>query len=470
MLTWSKHRTRVPAALVLLLFCKYFWTLVVFDAPLGYDAGIYRYLFLTHSKGFPPFVLGPIEPWARGHPLGLFFFSTMLLRLGVPVSLLLGWMWNLMAVLLLCALAFVWQRERGGSTALWVLAAAILSQAVFDGFTAMYWKTFLAMFFMVLAFDALHRHSHVGYLWGLLTVVTHHQTGLLFGLAAGTWFLLERERLREHARWMFAVLLLVAVTGVLWYLPVWQQAVADHLPALFGSLTNAPSGSFPDLSEYLRFEWILYGFGVLGLAGDLRAKRWDLWQLSVLWSAVFVLCRLFFYRRFTLQLEFFLLPYMALGAAWAWQRYSNRNCHKVLIALLVLQVLLSFAAMRDTDPPLLDRATLNRVTRMGNRLPQGAYVLALEDEGAMMLRGWLPDQRVEGPGLFGMPWGYGQWEALFLGTPQQRRTLLRSLPSGTVLFTGPRFALYYGQVAHAFVTDPCLARGEEEYFYTIACP
>src|SRR5690242_15865719 len=81
----------ICVGLIILLTIKFLWPLFQYHIPLGYDAGIYRYLFVRHAQGFPPFWLGPIDPWAKGHPLGLFFFSTILMRIGVPVDWLIGW-------------------------------------------------------------------------------------------------------------------------------------------------------------------------------------------------------------------------------------------------------------------------------------------------------------------------------------------------------------------------------------------
>ena len=92
----------LSAGLLLLLLLRYFQTYFQYDFPLGYDAGIYRYLFLKHGAAFPPFVLGDVAPWARGHPLGLFFFTTILMKLGVPADWLVGWIWNLVPVVLVC--------------------------------------------------------------------------------------------------------------------------------------------------------------------------------------------------------------------------------------------------------------------------------------------------------------------------------------------------------------------------------
>src|SRR3989344_4303219 len=125
--------------LILLLLDKFLWPLFLYRIPLGFDVGIYRYLFLQHAEGFPPFIIAPMDVWALGHPLGLFFFSTLLMKLGVPVEWLLGWIWNLVPVVLAAVLAWVTGKREGRAIGVLTLLMALLSIAYFDGFAMMYW-------------------------------------------------------------------------------------------------------------------------------------------------------------------------------------------------------------------------------------------------------------------------------------------------------------------------------------------
>lgn len=92
MRTYLKSPQILLIVLGMIVLCaKYAWSVFAFPGvPFGYDAGIYRYLFLAHAQGFPPFILAPMAEWAQSHPLGLFFFSSIALKLGLPVDWLLG--------------------------------------------------------------------------------------------------------------------------------------------------------------------------------------------------------------------------------------------------------------------------------------------------------------------------------------------------------------------------------------------
>jgi len=470
----------VVLALTLALLAKFFWTLIVYDVPLGYDPGFYRYLFVRHADAFPPFVLAELDPWARGHPLGLFFFTTILLRLGLPVDWLLGWIWNLFPVLVALSLAWVIGRREGKWTGVCVLIAALLSVAYFDGFAAMYWKTYASLFWLVWTVHALERRSWWSVPLGILTVATHHQTGFLFGLMLISWLVLplipvsrstQKTIVGRLSKRDFLVVggigLLIFAIGLLWYLPVWQDAVLVHLPALLQNDGSA-SGSFPPASFYLRTSGILLLLGAVGWVRSVQRERWTLWQLGVLWSFLFVALRLFFYRRFFLQLDFFLLPFAAAAMVEIWHRFTRINFRLLLAVLIVVQGLVMQQVML-TRVPLVDAGTFNAAIELADIVPREGFVLGLENESVVVLRGWLPDHHVGGPGLFEVFWSQQQWESFLLGTHEDRVFLLSPLPQPTYLFVSALFLSYYGPFADDFLGDPCFEPTDNTHVYRVTC-
>jgi hypothetical protein len=463
----------VFAGLIVLLLLKYLWPLLAYDVPLGYDAGIYRYLFLQHAKGFPPFLLGPLEPWARGHPLGLFFFSTLLLRVGVPVDWLIGWIWNLMPVLLALTLAWVMARCDGKTRGLIILLLAILSVAQFAGFLAMYWKTFVSLVFCTFTFHFLERRSRWAILLGMFTVAVHQQTGLLLGLTILTLFVnacFKKGRISfdPEAQYFFWTGAAVAVLGVAWYIPVFDQAVLIHLQALFSSFgsavgngitVDAGGGSFPEPQFFLLFEGPILLFGAAGFIESLRKEKGSPWQIALLWSLLFIVLRLFFYRRFFLQFEFFLLPFAALGITKLWNARAQWARAAVMILLLAQAALTlkSISPRTSTlaaEPPI-DASLFHSIEGLRKRIPANALVLALEPDTAPWLLGWLPEQHVVSPGVFTSLWSKEEWELFLLGNYADRQQLLRNISGPVYIFASPLFYDYYGTYGKTFAADPC---------------
>ncbi len=470
----------IVSALVVALLIKYAWPLFTFDLPLGYDTGFYRYLFLRHAEGFPPFWITDLEPWARAHPLGLFFFSTIFLKLGIPVDWLIGWIWNLFAVVLLCLLSWTAGKRFGRDAGLWTLVACVLSVSTFDGFAAMYWKTFASLLWCVLAFSALERRSWMTVPFGILTVATHSQTGLLFGLVLLSYLILPfipwvrpskpvtigRIRLFDVAIVLGGGLLILCI-GLLMYLPVWTEAVAQILPMLLGQ-TEVSSGSFPASSFYLYYEGGILLAGVLGLILNVRTERWTPWQLAVLWSFLFVAARLLFYRRFFLQLEFFLLPFAGIGLATLWKQLRTRDLHMALVVLLIVQLL----AMRQAivrHGPMVDAETFAGIRQAREFTDTRTMILAIENDTPVMLRGWYADRRVGGPGLFDAPWTREQWGSFLTGTHEHRVEFLQQVEGPIVLFVSPLARSFYGPTLTQLLSDSCFESIPDTMLYRVIC-
>lgn len=456
-----------------LLFLKFFWPFFQFDLPLGYDAGIYRYLFLRYGEALPPFMFPDLPPWAAEHPPGLFLFSSLFLRLGIPVDWLLGWMWNLVPIILAACASVIAGRKWGRGVAIVTLFLFTLAPAYYDGFAAMYWKTFAALLWMVLSFSFLERRQwFLGGLFAFLTLITHQQTGLLFALATFSWLLLSLGSSWfpggvTPRRVLQCVVGGSAILGfsALFYGRLFDDVVGRLLPLLLQG-SSAPAGNFPSPDFYLRFSWPLLLLGFVGVFRDLRRGRWTLWQLTLLWSFLFIALRLIFYRRFMLQFEFFLLPFAASALVLLWQKFPSLLVRGSVVVLLLMQSVLSLQVMTQRIPPVSAEVFV-AAQSLPVFLPDRALVLTLEPTTTPLLRGWLPAHRIGGPGLFDSSWSEEEWETFLLGEPAERLALLRSLPGPVFLFASPEVHSLYGADAERFLADPCFEKMEAEFVYRV---
>lgn len=400
----------------------------------------------------------------------------------MPVDWLVGWIWNLFPVVLAGTFAAVISNRYGRFIGMCTLIAALLSVAYFDGFAAMYWKTFASLFWCVLAFRAFERRSWLGIPFGILGVATHHQTGLLFGLVFLSWIILAALPFTQSTQTTFlsgkklsprlvfmtvgagAVILII---GILAYLPIWRDAVLTNLPALLGQ-TEAASGNFPPPLFYVQTEGILLLLGAYGFVQNIRRERWTLWQLSVIWSFLFVALHLLFYRRFFLQLDFFLLPFAGMALADIWTRFATVGARLSLIAVCLVQVALMVNTITLRKPPVSDE-TLAAAINAGNVVEQDGFILGLDPDSATLLRGWAPDKHVGGPGLFESQWSFDQWKRFLLGSHNERAALIAHMPQPLYVFVSPQFATYYGSYADQFLSDSCFMHTDHPMLYRAAC-
>jgi hypothetical protein len=446
-----------------LLTVKFFLPFFRFPIPLGYDPGIYRFLFLRYAQTFPLFP--DLPRWAGEHPPGLFLIIAPFLRIGFPVEWFLGWIWNFTPIVIITALALEFYKREGATIGVLLMLMAFLSQAYYDGFVGMYWKTYAALLFTVFAFGALERKSLMALLFAFLALIIHHQTGLLLGLTVATWWALSlRGRMHDKRIWMTGGLLAaIALLSLLFYLPHWTAAVRDPFTSIYNLRGDlAPGGSFPDPIFYLRTTAILLTLGAWGFILSLRKEKGSLWQLAVLWTLPFIVLRLVFYRRFFLQCDFFLLPFAAIGLRDVWNRFRAPQL-RIAVALLVLVQIVITQRIAWDRGPAIDMQSYVIVQQVANSLPSGNVpVIALDNAAAPWLLGALPDRSTGGPGIFDIPgWKEEQWGNFLYGNHEQRLALLSMLPQGTLFVGTPFFLQYYGEHVAGFLADECfIQKGE----------
>ncbi len=502
------YRPVLICILAVLLVLKYAWTLAYFQVPLGYDAGIYRYLFSVHAGHWPPMILADAPNWIQSHPPGLFFFSSILMKLGVPVDWLIGWVWNVFPVLLSLLLAWTWRKRdvRTPRLDIVVILCALLSSVQFDGFTAMYWKVFAAFAWCVLSFRLIERKSAWWILAGMFTLATHLQIGLI--LAVSVCSLLVSHLLADRgkeAKFLCWTTVVALVLGALWYLPTYpiaiaplvesvapligwvlaalvvlavvsvvlrrkkqlRQSIGTHLPYAFivgtitlalvhavgGSAEQAVSGSFITLSDYVTGSFPLLVFGAVGLMLSFKRERGSVWQWSVLWCAAFALTGFFFHLRFILPLDFFLLPFCALGVCELWQTRA-KGMRAVVACLLAVQTFLTVSHIAGTRPDI-DKATLERLQIMSAYVPKDSTVLVLENITAPWVLGYIPQALVVAPGIFESP-TEAQWTEFLFGSHAERMAYLRTLKMPLFLYASSVFKSYYPSDVTSLLTDPCV--------------
>lgn len=515
------------AVVVLLLIAKYFWSLYLYpDVPFGYDAGIYRFLFIRHSGVPPPFDAATLPPWAQVHAPGLFVITNILMHLGVSADMLIGWIWNLLPIVCAVVLAAVVRRRHGDMAGYFVLVAALLSTVQYEGFLMMYQKTFVALLWCALAFSAFEAGSRLWVILGMLAIATHQQIGLVFVVAIGssmtTSVVLHNRPIPFRRCGEFALTVLL---GALWYFPTYERSLQDHMPQLlesgtllaflaaviivggFSALlvwlpqknrrllwitgaavcvvllsllpvvldspdilalltprTDTAGGAFLSLGEYLKLSLPLLLAGVAGLALSLEKERGTPWQWAALWCAVASLGMFFFYRRFLLPLDFFLLPFAALAFAALWKHKTTGRA--VLAVLVILQGGLLLHRMSTIDP-VVKPEWLQEFAALPESVPAGSTVIVM-DNMAPWVVGFLPDTSVSGPGIFdSLP--LSEWEKFLLGSDADRTEFFSKYKKGTFFYVTDVFRGYYPPDVQSVLAHPCLTAMSARGLYQSTC-
>jgi hypothetical protein len=240
----------------------------------------------------------------KEHSIGLFLLTAPLIKLGVPVDWLIGWLWSIFSVVLACTVAYAGAKEWNVRTGITVLFILLMSEGYYVGFAFMFWKTYAALLFCSLSFFFFSRNLSFAIVFSLMTVITHNQTGLLFGCTLMTWAIgngvhairYPHEHDPAFLQKIFFAGSIILVVGAVAYVPIWESAVMRPFH-LFLQGWNAPGGTFPLSSSYIGRNGMLLLLGAIGFVMTLRRSgRWTLWHFAALWSAFFVCSHLFFTR------------------------------------------------------------------------------------------------------------------------------------------------------------------------------
>jgi len=447
------------SALLVLLLGKFLSPLFLYNVPLGYDPGMYRYLFLQYAESIKHFSMPELSPWASEYPPGLFLLASPFLIVGLPVDALIGWIWNIFPIILICTFAWVMYKREGKAVGVCILLMGLLSQAYYDGFFAMYFKAYASLLFTVLTYHFAQKLSIWFIPCALAAVMIHQQTGLILTLSLGIWWLLS---IKSHwkdtvfRRLTFA-LGVAGIIAFIWYLPQWERAIWSPLKSIiFLRGDAAPPGAFPGATFYVRTMGVVLLLGVFGMVLSFTRERGSLWQLSVLVCAVFIIFKLVFYRRFYLQLDFFLMPFAAISLVWIWRNVSTHWARGLLLLVLIAQASIGFKAVQIRTPRFGARELL-QITSLPDNIEYDAVVIALENVSGAWLRGWLPYHRIGAPGLFDYPdWSYEVWEVFIDGKQSERKELLAELKGPVYFLLSPTFAKFYGERGNRIIADPCL--------------
>ena len=423
--------------LVALLCLKFLAPLVIYDVPLGVDPGIYRYLFLKHAVALPPLEIAPMEPWARDHPLGLFFFTSLLIKAGLSADMLIGWFWNVFCIFLLVILALSTERRFGQLSSVLVLLLGALSVPYFDGFTAMYIKTYVALGFMVSAFTLIDRRSWWACIPIVLVLITSQQVGLLLIMSLCLYWVLNLiQGERSHAFLLLPVVFIALMAlGYILNPHAIDRVLSLHLLPLLTSIGGRGNpGEFGDTWFYMLTNGVLFALGVFGFFATLRTDKCTQWHCTVLCCLFFVVLQMMFYRRFLLLLDFFLLPFAGYGLSLLFGRYRSILGRATLCGVLVLLQLVPSVRVFAWRTPEISKAHFDDIQTVSAHVPENAALLSLDAVSSYFLVGWVPDAVVSGPGLFSPSWTEDQWNIFFNGNEDDRQTLFSYLQKPSYVY------------------------------------
>ncbi|MCG2691583.1 hypothetical protein L6272_02005, partial [Microgenomates group bacterium] len=351
---------------ILLRLVPYLFWLV----PTGYDAGIYLFLF----KIFPQ-----IPQWQKvGFSPGLFYLTWPLTKLGLPAEAILVPLQIAAEVFLFGCMYWVVKKLIDRKTAILAVFLLTISAVQFRAFWYFYVKNVFALGLMILALYFLSQKKLIKSLvFSFLTAIFHLPTFLMLFLI----MLLSNLKIAG-----LAILL-----GGLAYLANFQLAIKPFLLPLL-RVNSGSSGSFYSLTISWLLTLLYLPLAIYGLKKKSNLKPF---LIGLIVCLVWVVMRLFFFNRFFITLNIFLIFWAAIGLKQLMDKY--RQHWDLFQFYFVVCIIFIVAFIWKTGQPLINIQLLNEIKSF--KAEENASLLSTGKADTAWLLGW-----TEYPVI---AWGYG---------------------------------------------------------------
>lgn len=422
--------------LIALLLLTRLWPYLQSAIPLGYDPGLYLFMFRQYAQvGWEQFAALPA--WIAGNEPGMFIFQR-LVTFGNPAWAEASLIPLIVLASLLCfgGMYLVAKKLWGQGAAFWTIFLFTISALQYRVYWYYYLKNIAALSLLSLAVYALLSLSYWAVPLVALTFYIHQPTAafLLAILLVGWWS--QRSARSYYTRVLLLSLLLVAP-----YYAVRSQAVLLPLLTALGKGFNHPgAGTFYDPLPALGLSLIYLPFGIWGFLKQRREKKTLLLVAPLALALLAVLFKVFFWRRLIIFADFFLLFF----AGWAADQFfrTQTRLHRVArVAYIIIGIIFIAVFIRKTAQPLVYPDELTEIRLLQETEPD-AFVLVPAQEYMPFVYGW-SGRKVIAPG-FGehdVYWTVPEWHQFWESNDRQlEKALLLRLPQPLYIFKGERTA------------------------------
>lgn len=456
----SKRRLFFLIFIFALILAARLWPLLKFgEAGLGYDTGFYRRNLEVESQSF----LKPPTALLENDALGARIALSLLDRLGLDTnialfgsylifSLLLGW-----AIYLLAAKIF--ENKKSGFFALFFFA---LSPVQWLAYTFMFYKQFLAVWLLFLAFYFLEKKSYYFSLPLIFSFASHRTTAFLAIPAVAFWGLTQIIKTRKFLFAAIAFLAIAVVVTVNWPMIVnlYQTAInglgaADHF--------HLKTGLFIDLVRYWSLALYYLLPAIFGLWLMIKKRQFNAFFFFFVTCLALVLTKFYFYQRIIAYLDLSVIILAGGGLAFLYEKINNYLSltpplqkggwgdfflkRPIIVVFFFLPAVSLFYTIKYYQP-LIAHSELAEIKRL-SQTPNESFIMTYDQKYAPWLYGWAgPDKRIISPGLFWDQWNESQWREFWPADIEKQKRML----------AGYHAPLYIFNPNDDYSSDPCFEK------------
>ena len=367
--------------------------------PLGYDPGIYRYVFGTYQNSLPNIIESGLPSWVkRAHEPGLFSFMDVFFTFGSMTDDILKYAFILFSAFIVFPIFLLTRKYSNDITALFASLLFMISYTQFQAYSFLYYKNIVALSLFLVGLYLLESKERLLPLI-LISVALgfmHRPTFFIFFLVLCAHTLLNhRDKLQSLRN-----IKLIAASGaslLFLYSLRFSDAIIDMLSR---SMTSSNSGLFMTLQQY-QFNSLAYlPFAILGALYFIKNKMYK--NPIFIWLAInsiIVVFQLVFFNRFILHLDIAMIIMAGFGLYSVLNTKSYRKCAAAVVVLSILVSCWIGISMMEGAKPLISDSDLEAIKWISNSTEEDAYVMATFSTYSPWILGY-SNRTTIAPGLF----------------------------------------------------------------------
>jgi hypothetical protein len=380
-------------------YYPYFWT----NVPPGYDPGLYKYGLDTYISSLPHVPEDTLPGWFKEmFPQGIFLLGDMLYMVaGFSSTEIIKIFTPLVCGLMVLPVFAVSRHISSQRGALISVVIYLLSATQYVLFEYSYLKNILGLFLILVAILLLQKEKYItlAIIYAVLSIY-HRPHFLLLSLVLLFW-LLETKDTKIYLTFIIAAVLM---------LPFWLPRMELGISMLKGLFSVALSnfsgdiktqgGTFLTFSKYGYLSLPYITFGILGFMHLLLNKRRGPVFYFTLITAIMVILRIVFFRRYLATLDILLI--ILAGGCIEKILFEQRKELLISIKIILLLIgltgsMLLYGEMTE-DNRLISDSHLQDIEWMAENIDPESYILTSSDDAPWVL-GW-GEHPVVAPGLF----------------------------------------------------------------------
>lgn len=415
------------------------------SVPLGYDPGIYKYIFESFERSLPNIPGAGMDAWVVGNfPPGLATLMDLFYVSGFNTRQLLTTVFVLLSSLLIFPIYLVSKRYFNKETGLLAVLLYAFSYTQLQTFWYMYYKNVVAMGLMLFSIYFMDmkekRFSMLMIAFAAAVGFVHRPTFLVL-LMVWTGYVIVNFKNKKIVRKNATEILATGFLLLIIYLPILNEIILKPLEGVFGSVV-APgtigSGTFYSFFTYQFVSLSYLPFALLGFFFSIIRKKWNPLFLWFLINGFIVFFRIMFYNRFIIQLDVVLI--LMAGAGIYYGIINSIKSNKISVGIVILLLAASGFTAYDfasTASPLLNNAQLVSIEKISNLTEEDAFVMAATSYYSPWVLGY-SGRKTIAPGLFDHnKWNRRQWSVFWSsGNIGEIKDLLNMYEKPLYIFIG----------------------------------